>query len=62
MATVEAKFIKCKNIVVNVNDILSIDVHEQELIIECTNKTRRVYFASDSEAEEELNRIYNIIK
>ena len=58
----EAKFIKCKNVVINVNDILSIDVHEQELIIECTNKTHSIYFASDSEAEGELNRIYNIIR
>lgn len=58
----EAKFIKSQDTIVNVNDILSIYVHDQELIIECTNKTHSIYFASDSEAEGELNRIYNIIK
>ena len=58
----EAKFVKCKNVVVNVNDILSIYVHDQDLIIECTNKTHNIYFASEHEAESECNRIYNIIK
>lgn len=58
----EAKFVKCKNVIVNVNDILSIRACNQLLTIECTNKTHSIYFASDSEAEGELNRIYNIIK
>ena len=58
----EAKFVKCKNVIVNVNDILSIRACNQLLTIECTNKIHSIYFASDSEAEGELNRIYNIIK
>lgn len=58
----EAKFIKCKNVIVNSNDILSIKTSNQRLVIECTNKTHAVYFSSDYEAEEELNRIYNILK
>ena len=58
----EAKFVKCQNIIVNVNDILSIRACNQRLIIECTNKIHNIYFASESAVEEELNRIYNIIK
>lgn len=58
----EAKFIKCKNVIVNVNDVLSITMRNQCLIIECTNNTRNVYFASEQEAAEELNRIYGILK
>ena len=58
----EAKFVKCKNVIVNVNDILSIRACNQCLIIECTNKMHNIYFACDYEVEEELNRIYNIIK
>lgn len=58
----KAKFIKCKNVIVNSNDILSIKTSNQRLVIECTNKTNAVYFSSEFYAEEELNRIHNIIK
>jgi hypothetical protein len=58
----EAKFVKCKNVIVNANDVLSIKMRNQCLIIECTNNTHNVYFASEPEAAEELNRIYSILK
>lgn len=58
----EAKFVKISNLIVNVNDILSIRTHGQSLLIECTNTTHRIYFASEVSVDEELNRIYNIIK
>ena len=58
----EAKFIKIKNLIINSNTISSIRSHGQSLIIECANKTHNIYFTSDHEVEEELNRIYNILK
>ena len=58
----EAKFIKSQDTIVNVNDILSIYVHGQSVIIECTNYNHEIYFSSEQAAQEELNRIYNIIK
>jgi hypothetical protein len=58
----EAKFVKCENLIVNANDILLIRTHESRLIIECTNKTHVIYFSSCREAKDELNRIYNILK
>lgn len=58
----EAKFIKCQNVVVNANDILSITTHDQDLYITCKNKIHRIYFSSEHAAQEELNRIYNLIK
>lgn len=57
----ETKFVKCKNVIVNANDILSIRTHEQRLIIECTNKTYDISFESSHYAEDELNRIYAIL-
>lgn len=58
----EAKFIKSQDTIVNVNDILSIYTHGQSVIIECTNYNHEIYFSSEQAAQEELNRIYNIIK
>lgn len=58
----EAKFIKIQDIIVNTNDILSVYRHGQSMIIECKNETHDVYFSSELYAEEELNRIYNILK
>lgn len=57
-----AKFIKIQDTIVNVNDILSIYRHEQSMIIECTNNEHDIYFSSEREAEEEIHRIYNILK
>lgn len=57
----EAKFIKCENVIVNVNDISSIRTCGQRLIIECTNNTHDVYFSSERWAEEELSRIFSIL-
>ena len=58
----KAKFIKIQDIIVNTNDILSVYTHGQSVIIECKNDTYDVYFSSEFYAEEELNRIHNIIK
>lgn len=58
----EASFIKVRDIIINVNTIESIRAHGQFLLIECTNNTHHVYFSSDFEVEEELNRIYSLIK
>ena len=58
----EAKFIKCENLILNANDILSIRTHESRLIIECTTKTHIIYFTSYREAKDELNKIYSILK
>ena len=58
----ETKFIKVSNRIINVNDIASIRTHGQLLIIECTNNTYNIYFASEREAEGELNRIYDKVK
>lgn len=58
----ETKFVKCENLILNANDILSVRIHEQRLIIECTTKTHVIYFTSYCEAKDELNRIYSILK
>jgi hypothetical protein len=58
----ETKFIKIRNLIINANTISSIKIHAQSLIIECTNNTHSIYFTSDHEVEEELDRIYNILK
>lgn len=57
----EAKFIKCDTVIVNVNDILSIRTCGQRLTIECTNNTHDIYFSSEHGAEEELSRIFSIL-
>lgn len=58
----KAKFIKSQDTIVNVNDILSIYTHGQSVIIECANYTHDIYFSSEEAAQEELNRIYSLIK
>lgn len=58
----KTKFIKSQDTIVNVNDILSVYTHGQSVMIECTNYTHDIYFASEQAAEEELNRIYSLIK
>lgn len=58
----KAKFIKIQDIIVNTNDILSVYTHGQSVIIECTNNEHDIYFSSEREAEEEIRRIYNILK
>lgn len=58
----KTKFIKIQDTIVNANDILSIYRHGQSMIIECTNNEHDIYFSSEREAEEEIRRIYNILK
>lgn len=58
----KAKFIKSQDAIVNINDILSIYTHGQSVIIECTNYTHDIYFSSEQAAQEELNRIYSLLK
>lgn len=58
----ETKFIKIRNLIINVNTIESIRTHGQYLLIECTNNTHNIYFTSEFEVEEELSRIYSILK
>lgn len=58
----KAKFIKSQDTIVNVNDILSIYTHGQSVIIECTNDEHDIYFSSEQAAQEEVNRIYSILK
>ena len=58
----KAKFIKIQDIIVNTNDILSVYTHGQSVIIECKNDVYDVYFSSEFYAEQELNRIYSILK
>lgn len=58
----DAKFIKCQNTIINVNDILSITTHEQYLRIVCKYNVHNIYFQSEQEAQEELDRIYKLIK
>lgn len=58
----ETKFIKSQDTIVNVNDILSIYTHGQSVIIKCTDDEHEIYFSSEQEAQEEVNRIYNILK
>lgn len=54
-------FIGSKGIIVNTNDIKSVTAHGQYIIIECANKEYRIYFNSENEAKNELNRIYEIL-
>ena len=54
-------FIKCKGVIVNTNDIKSITAHSQYIFIKCANNEHRIYFSSENEAENELNRIYEIL-
>ena len=58
----KAKFIKIQDIIVNTDDILSVYTHGQSVIIECKNDVHDVYFSSEFYAEQELNRIYSILK
>lgn len=58
----KTKFIKIQDTIVNVNDILSIHRHGQLMIIECTNNEHNIYFSSEQAAQEEVNRIYSILK
>lgn len=54
-------FIGSKGIIVNTNDIKSVTAHGQYIFIECENKEYRIYFNSENEAKNELNRIYTIL-
>lgn len=57
-----AKFIKCQDVIVNTNDIKSVSAHGQRLTIKCTDEEYNIYFASEACANDELNRIYSILK
>ena len=57
-----AKFIKCQNVIVNTNDIKSVSAHGQRLTIKCIDEDYNIYFASEAGVEDELNRIYGILK
>ena len=54
-------FIKCKGVIVNTNDIKSITACGQHIFIECSNNEHRIYFSSENEVKNELNRIYEIL-
>lgn len=54
-------FIKCKDVIVNTNDIKSVTGHGQYIFIECANNKHRIYFSSENEVKNELNRIYKIL-
>ena len=54
-------FIKCKDVIVNTNDIKSVTAHGQHIFIECANNEYRIYFSSENEVKNELNRIYEIL-
>lgn len=45
----------------NTNDIKSVTAHGQYIFIECANNEHRIYFNSENEAKNELNRIYEIL-
>jgi hypothetical protein len=57
-----AKFIKCQDVIVNTNDIKSISAHGQRLTIKCTDEDYNIYFSTAAGVEDELNRIYSILK
>lgn len=57
-----AKFIKCQDVIVNTNDIKSVSTHGQRLTIKCTDEDYNIYFATEAGAEDELNRIFGILK
>lgn len=55
-------FIKCGSVIVNTNDIKSITGCGQYIFIECANNEHRIYFSSENEVQNELDRIYKILK
>lgn len=58
----KAKFIKIQDTIINVNDIRYIYRHDQSVIIECVNDEHDIEFYSEQAAQDEVNRIYSILK